>query len=107
MRYGKFEVTDKAIGVCSIDYTPVHKDLCVAFGADLFCRKCLQEMLELALANGLVKVPDEQVQGEKEEQEEEQKEEFNCDVCGRTFKSWRAFLAHMRSHRKDDKEPNG
>lgn len=107
MRYDKFEITDKAIGVCSIDYTPIHRDLCIAYGADLFCKKCLQEILKIALDNGLVEVPRDNNTVEVSQESDNDVEEFKCEVCGRTFNSWRAFLAHKRSHRKDEYSSNG
>jgi len=108
MRYAKFEVTDKAIGVCAIDYKPIHKQLCLAYGSDLFCRECMQEMFNLALEHGLVVVHGNvfsrqhfgQVVCDREENDQREKARpcFVCGVCGESFGSQQALAGHMKKH---------
>lgn len=96
MRYAKFEVTDKAIGVCAIDYRPIHKQQCLAYGSDLFCRECIQEMFNLALDHGLVSAPN---KGEHDQVEpQETRSSFVCPVCNETFGSQQALAGHRRKH---------
>lgn len=108
LRFGKFEVTDKAIGVCTIDFRPVHREPCIAYGADLFCKYCLREMFALAVEHGLIDVPREEPTVQEDgpvalerpgESGKKEEPSWACPVCGREFPNQQALAAHSRTHR--------